>query len=280
MTAPSFDRIAPVVDGLSITIEDVSNVVRAAGAESLKWFRRHGRATQTTVENKAADGFDPVTEADRHVESLIRSALLDLFPGHGILGEETGETTAAAGSSQYRWVIDPIDGTRAFVSGQPMWGTLLGLQIDVTPVAGWMYVPPLDEMYVAVADSGMVENSGGSWPLNTSDVTELADATLLCTHPTMFVTDDEQASFARVADACKLTRYSGDCMNYGLVATGDADLVVENQLQPYDVIPLIPLIEAAGGVITDRDGGPATNGGWAVAASTPELHAAALDALA
>lgn len=273
MTA-TFDASTTVVEGSAITVDDVTELVRSCGNESLTWFRR-----RLQVDNKADAGFDPVTEADRHVERLIRSQLQEWFPEHMILGEEDGETGPADQTASHRWVIDPIDGTRAFVSGQPMWGTLLGLQLEGIPVAGWLHVPPLNETYSAFDGAGVIRSQQGERALVTSDVTSLADATLLCTHPTMFETTDERSAFARVADQCQLTRYSGDCVNYGLVASGDADLVVENQLQPYDVIPLIPIVEAAGGVITDRDGGPATNGGWAVAAATPQLHAAALEAL-
>lgn len=273
MTA-TFGATSSVVEGSTVTVDDVTELVRACGNESLSWFR-----TGLVVDNKAETGFDPVTEADRHVERLIRSQLEEWFPAHVILGEEDGETGAGCQTTNHRWVIDPIDGTRAFVSGQPMWGTLLGLQLEGIPVAGWLHVPPLDETYVAFDGAGVIRSSTGERALATSGITALAEATLLCTHPTMFETNDEQLAFARVADQCRLTRYSGDCVNYGLVASGDADLVVENQLQPYDVIPLIPIVEAAGGVITDRDGGPPVNGGWAVAAATPELHAAALEAL-
>lgn len=273
MTA-MFEAKAAVVGGAEVSVADVTELVRSCGNESLSWFR-----SRLKVDNKADAGFDPVTEADRHVERLIRSQLQEWFPDHAILGEEDGETGPASQTASHRWVIDPIDGTRAFVSGQPMWGTLLGLQLEDVPVAGWLHVPPLGETYVAFDGVGMMRSPHGERALATSGVTSLGDATLLCTHPTMFETTDERSAFARVDEQCRLTRYSGDCVNYGLVASGDADLVVENQLQPYDVIPLIPIVEAAGGVITDRDGGPATNGGWAVAAATPELHAAALEAL-
>ncbi len=249
----------------------ITDLVCAASGRSLEWFRR-----PLQVDNKLDDGdFDPVTEADRSVEREIRAGLLELFPDHAVLGEEDGET----GSGRYRWVIDPIDGTRAFISGQPMWGTLVGLQIDEVPVAGWMHLPVLNETYIAIDGRAELVRRDVTQPLQTSATTSLGDAIVMCTHPTMFVTDDEIAAFGRVADAARLVRYSGDCMNYGLVASGDADLVVENQLQPYDVIPLIPIIEAAGGVITNREGERPTTGGWAIAAATPELHAAALESL-
>ncbi len=258
--------IAPHAGAVTQMVEDAS---RAA----LDWFRRP--AGSVAVDNKLATGFDPVTEADRFVERQLRAALLDRFPGHAVLGEEDGES----GSGRHRWVIDPIDGTRAFISGQPMWGTLLGLQIDDAPVAGWMHLPVLHETYVAVEATATLATPSGERQLATSDVDDLGEAILLCTHPTMFVTDDEVDAFGRVESASRLVRYSGDCMNYALVASGDADLVVENQMQPYDVIPLIPIVEAAGGVISNRDGDPPLDGGWVIAAATPALHAQALAAL-
>ncbi|MGH1502251.1 MAG: inositol monophosphatase family protein [Acidimicrobiales bacterium] len=266
----SFD---PATDAAEVTA-----LVQAASDRALDWFRSGRRHEQGAVGDKGGvSGFDPVTEADRAVEDEIRAGLSARFPDHAILGEEAGESGSA--DAAYRWVIDPIDGTRAFISGQPMWGTLVGLQHEGVPVAGWMHVPVVGETYVAAGGAAVLRDSAGQRTLAASAVAALADATMLCTHPTMFVTDDEQAAFARVADAVRLTRFSGDCVNYGLVASGDADLVVENQLQPYDVIPLIPIVEAAGGVITDREGRPPVRGGWAIAAATPELHAAALAAL-
>ncbi|MCP3990829.1 MAG: histidinol-phosphatase [Actinomycetia bacterium] len=224
------------------------------------------------VENKLEQGFDPVTEADRAVEDEIRAGLERRFADHAIMGEEGGET----GEGPYRWVIDPIDGTRAFISGQPMWGTLVGFQIEGEPVAGWMHQPVLDETHVATPSGGWLTRNGETRPLGTSRVTELGDAIVLCTHPEMFVTEREREGFGRIDQAARLVRYSGDCVNYGLLAAGHADLVVENQLKPYDIIPLIPIVEAAGGVITDIAGRIPVDGGYVVAAASRELHEAAL----
>lgn len=250
----------------------VTELIQEASAEALRWFRQPA----LDVANKAAPGdFDPVTEADRFVEDQIREGLLRMFPDHSILGEERGIT----GSSEIRWVIDPIDGTRAFISGQPMWGTLVGLQQGDTVIAGWLYQPTMAETYVATPTGAAWYSSTGKRDLQTSAVTELSDAILLCTHPTMFETEAEKAAFAVVDAQAKLTRYSGDCINYALLATGSADLVVENQMQPYDIIPLIPIVEGAGGIVTGIDGKPPLNGGWVIAAATSELHTQALDAL-
>ncbi|MDH3678510.1 MAG: hypothetical protein OEV40_01045 [Acidimicrobiia bacterium] len=259
----------------------VTSLVRKASRRSLAWYR-----TAMTVDNKLAEGYDPVTEADRAVEDEIREGLERLFPDHAILGEERGLT----GSGPYRWTIDPIDGTRAFVTGQPMWGTLVGLQAHGVPIAGWMHQPVLDETHVATPAGGRLlfgdpgpEGSGprgASVPLRARDTTELGTAIMLCTHPEMFAPGPEAEAFARLDAAVRMTRYSGDCANYGLLAAGHVDLVVENGLAPYDIVPLIPIVEAAGAVITDLAGELPVDGGYVVAAATPELHAATLAVLA
>ena len=251
----------------------VTTMVRAASRASLEWYRR-----PIAVDNKLADGYDPVTEADRAVEDEIRKALGELFPDHAILGEERGET----GSGPLRWTIDPIDGTRAFVSGQPMWGTLVGFQVDGKPVAGWMHQPVLDETLVATPAGGSLiigdpAAPSEERPLACRTTVRLDQAILLCTHPEMFDPGWQQDGFARLDAAVQLTRYSGDCVNYGLLAAGQIDLVVENGLALYDIVPLIPIVESAGGIITDLDGCPPLEGGFVVAAATPELHAAVLD---
>ncbi|MDH4278751.1 MAG: hypothetical protein OEW83_11795 [Acidimicrobiia bacterium] len=253
---------------------------------ALDWFRpgaRPGprRGTALAVDNKRAAGFDPVTEADRAVERLIRDGLADLFPGHAITGEEFG----ISGDGRYRWFIDPVDGTRAFVTGQPMWGTLVGLTVDGEPVAGWMHLPVLDETYIGVDGATRLlppadaDGHREIVPLSTTGTTSPAEAMLLCTHPSMFAPGPELERFEALADTVKMVRFGGDCMNYGLLASGDADLVVENQLQTYDILPLIPIITGAGGVVTDLQGRPPHDGGYVVAAATPELHAAALATL-
>lgn len=265
----------------------VTRLVRTASRRSLDWYR-----TALNVENKLAkgqrlggapsagsDGYDPVTEADRAVEDDIRAALGTRFPDHAIFGEERGET----GSGPIRWTIDPIDGTRAFVTGQPMWGTLVGLQVDGVPIAGWMHQPVLDETHVATPRQAALiygdPDDARSEPLGVSSTTDLVTAVVLCTHPEMFAPGEQADRFARLAEAVRMVRYSGDCANYGLLASGLVDLVVENGLAPYDIIPLIPIVEAAGGVVTDPEGRSPVDGGYVVAAATPELHAVALEVL-
>lgn len=290
--AESFDAVAH--------IDEVTAMVQAASALSLDWFRQPMEVVNKgsgAESDRQVARFDPVTEADRAVEDHLRGALTRAFPGHTVMGEEGGTTNSqtdsapsdqiVSGQNSYRWVIDPIDGTRAFIAGQPLWGTILGLQQGEEVIAGWLHQPTLGHTYVAspagayLHESNPVGGQAGSTvrPLATSSVTNLTDAVLVCTHPDMFETEAEVAAFSAVSSEAKLTRFGGDCVNYGYVASGYADLVIENQLQPYDIIPLIPIIKEAGGVITDLDGKPPVHGGWAIGAATPELHANALDVL-
>ncbi len=249
---------------------DITDLVVTASDGALAWYRR-----PVTIDNKQADagGFDPVTAADRAVEDEIRAGLQARFPGHAVYGEERG----TEGEGRYRWIIDPIDGTRAFICGQPMWGTLVGFEADGAMVAGWLHQPVLAETHIATPAAATLRVGGDERPLQAASVTDPAEAIVLCTHPSMWDTDELRADFGRLDDATRMVRYSGDCANYGLLAAGHAHLVVENQLAPYDILPLVPIIEGAGGVVTDRLGRPPTEGGFVVAACTPELHAAALD---
>lgn len=248
----------------------ITDLVTTASRGALAWYRQ-----PMTVENKVEAGFDPVTAADRAVEDEIRAGLRALFPDHAVYGEERGAT----GDGPVRWIIDPIDGTRAFISGQPMWGTLLGLEVDGRPIAGWMHQPVLDETHVATPAAATLIRHGAATELVAASVTDLDEAIVMCTHPDMFDTPPLAAAFARLESRVRLVRYSGDCVNYGLLAAGQVHLVVENKLAPYDIVPLLPIIEGSGAVVTDREGKPPLDGGFVVAACTAELHGAALDVL-
>ena len=250
-------------------IDDVTGLVRRASDLSLQWYRSLDR-----IDNKEIVGFDPVTEADRAVETELRRELERRFPDHQILGEEFGVT----GSGRHRWTIDPIDGTRAFITGQPMWGTLLGFQVDDRPVAGWMHVPALRETFVGHGSCRLITVEGER-AVGVSGRERLEDAVVLCTHPEMFEPGPDAEAFARVVDRVRMVRYSGDCLNYGLLAMGLADSVIENGLAPYDIVPLIPIVEGAGGIVTDLDGNLPLEGGFVVASATEALHRATLDLL-
>jgi len=240
---------------------------------ALEYFRR-----PMAVDDKRKDGrFDPVTEADRRIEAAIRRRLGAVFPGHGIVGEEHG----SEGSSATYWVIDPIDGTRAFISGMPTWGILLGLVSDGRPVVGVMHQPFTDETWYAAAGSGArLRVRGREQSLRSRAGAALADAVLYSTHPSMFGDAATRARYDTLAGRCRLQRWGGDCYAFALVAQGGIDLMVDAGLAPYDILPLVPIIEEAGGTVTDIEGRIPLAGGTVVAAANAALHAQALAIMA
>ncbi|MBW2395830.1 MAG: histidinol-phosphatase [Deltaproteobacteria bacterium] len=261
-------RLAP--GEIRAHLEAAAAAAEAAGPIALRYFR-----TGVEVANKAGGAsFDPVTCADKEVEASIRSDLARQFPDYGVLGEEAGVIES---DSPLRWVIDPIDGTRAFISGVPAWGILLGLTSAQECLAGVMHQPYLQETFLGTRDGAWLRRAGKEHALRTRSTTELSEAILYCTHPSMFGTDRDRLGFERVAAASQMMRYGGDCYSYALLAMGQIDLVIEGSLEPYDIIPLIPIVEGAGGIVTDGQGGSAFEGGLIVAAANPELHARALE---
>jgi myo-inositol-1(or 4)-monophosphatase len=237
-----------------------------SGAAILPYFRR-----ALAVENKAASGgFDPVTAADKAAERVIAKALAEHWPDHALEGEEFGNR---AGAGRFTWVIDPIDGTRAFIMGLPLWGTLIGLKDGADPVLGLMDQPYTGERFWAAGRTSHFRRAGGrARPIRTRPCPRLADAVLSTTHPAMFAADAELAAFQRLSAQVRFTRYGGDCYAYCLLAAGHTDIIVEAGLKPYDIVALIPIIERAGGRVTAWDGGPATGGGRVVATGDPRLH--------
>ncbi|WP_274627802.1 histidinol-phosphatase [Arvimicrobium flavum] len=250
--------------------EFMRRIAAAAAAETLPRFRQAG-----AVANKLESGFDPVTEADRQAERAIKEVILSEFPHHGILGEEHGIENPG---SDHVWVIDPIDGTRAFISGLPVWGTLVGLTVGGEAVSGMMSQPFTGELFYADGEAARYEGPGGPRVLSTRKTTKLAEATLFTTTPALFK-GPARATYDRLEGMVRLPRYGTDCYAFAMLAAGHADIVTDPGLQPYDIVALIPIIEQAGGVVTTFDGGPAENGGDILAAATPELHAAAMAAL-
>jgi myo-inositol-1(or 4)-monophosphatase len=237
----------------------------AAGEIALKYFRQ-----PVEIENKLDGGrFDPVTQADREVEAFLRKELGRRFPEFGIIGEEEGCTP---GSSDVNWLIDPIDGTKSFISGFPTWGILLGLQQGGRVLAGLMYQPVTGELFHGSAAGGTLVQNGVTTPLKTRSTERLEEAILFCTHDSMFVDAANLAAFRRIAAKVRLQRFGGDCYAYCMLALGRIDLVVEDTLQPYDIVPLIPIIEAAGGVVSGARGESPVAGGFVVAAASRRLH--------
>ncbi|MFC3074435.1 histidinol-phosphatase [Shinella pollutisoli] len=239
----------------------------AARKETLPRFR-----VGADVIDKGASVFDPVTEGDRAAEAAIRALVETHFPDHGILGEEHGSVGL---DREYIWVIDPIDGTRAFISGVPVWGTLIGLYRNGEAVMGLVDQPFTGERYFADGSASRYSGPDGSRVLATRDCGALGNAILFTTSPHLF-TDGRKDRFEAVQREVRLARYGCDCYAYALLAAGHIDLVVECELKPYDVGGLIPVIEQAGGIITSWDGGPAEMGGEIIAAGSRAVYEQAM----
>jgi inositol-phosphate phosphatase/L-galactose 1-phosphate phosphatase/histidinol-phosphatase len=212
----------------------------ASGAIIRRYFRR-----KIAIADKA--DHTPVTIADRQAEAAMRRLIKARFPEHGILGEEYGATNPTA---DYVWVLDPIDGTKSFIAGIPLFGTLIALTHRGKPVLGVVDQPILKERWIGA--TGRKSTLNGK-PIKSRRCTALAAATLYATSPDMFQKGDA-AAFERLRRSVKLTRFGGDCYAYALLATGFIDLVVEVDLKPYDYCALAPVIAGAGGIITDWKG--------------------------
>jgi inositol-phosphate phosphatase/L-galactose 1-phosphate phosphatase/histidinol-phosphatase len=231
----------------------------AAGAIARRYFRQ-----PVTVVDKP--DLTPVTIADREAEAAMRGLIEAAFPNHGIIGEEHGRVRDGA---EYVWVLDPIDGTKNFISGIPLFGTLIALTQRGRPVLGVIDQPILRERWVGA--SGHASTLNGA-PIRCRSCAALGAATLYSTSPDMF-RDDDAMRFQRLKRAVKLARYGADCYAYAQLASGFIDLVVERDLKPYDYCALVPVIEGAGGVIVDWDGNALTLGsdGRVIACGDPTL---------
>ena len=243
-------------------------IAEEAGRTTLPYFR-----SEVTITNKRQDGrFDPVTEADHAVEKVIRRRLAERVPDHGIYGEEFGHVPG----NGLTWVIDPIDGTRAFMTGMLHWGVLLALFDGRRPVLGIMHQPFTGEFFYGDGRSAHYRRGGENRSIKANPSPGLGEALLTTTSPGLISDRRERAAFDRLEKAVKLSKYGGDCYIYAMVAMGYVDLAVDGGLQPYDIQALVPIIQGAGGVVTTADGGDPSMGGFIVAASGAELHAQAL----
>src|SRR5699024_1568803 len=258
------------------TIEKIEELFESTGRVARRHFRGDLEALAAADKGGAA-GYDPVTAADEEIEALLRAGISRFSPGDRVIGEEGG----ASGPQDARrtWFLDPIDGTKAFLTGMTGWGTLVGVVEDGRAVAGWMDQPVLGETFAAVDGRAVVRRpaaGGGSvevTDLRASGCTELSEAVLYTTHPSTF---GEAGGEARRRDdelglRVRLQRFGGDCYAYCMLAAGRVDLVVESELNAYDIVALIPIVEAAGGVVVGSDGGQPLEGGTVVAAATREL---------
>ena len=243
----------------------------AARPATLAYFRASG----LVAEDKGAGRFDPVTKADRSAEAVMREVLAELRPQDAILGEEY---EATEGTSGLTWVLDPIDGTRGYISGTPTWGVLIAVSDENGPLYGIIDQPYIGERFSGGFGEAVVKGPMGENPLSVAAPCPLSDATILTTFPEVG-TEAEGRAFHAVASRCRLTRYGMDCYAYALLAAGQVDLVIEAGLQSYDIHAPIAVIEAAGGIVTDWEGGPAKDGGRIIAAANSVVHAEALAVL-
>jgi histidinol phosphatase-like enzyme (inositol monophosphatase family) len=205
----------------------------AASDSIMPYFRAN-----MDVENKAGSGFDPVTAADRGAEAAIRKLINERYPEHGIIGEEFGRERDDA---DFVWVIDPIDGTRSFISGLPVWGTLIGLLKDGEPLVGMMAQPFTGERFVGDGTRAWYRGPGGQKALSVRRCQAVDQATLFTTSPAM-IKGSDRVAYDRVEKAVRFARYGIDCYAYCMVAAGHADIVIETELQAYDIVALIPII--------------------------------------
>ncbi|MEO1197664.1 MAG: histidinol-phosphatase [Pseudomonadota bacterium] len=220
--------------------------------------------------------FDPVTEADRNAERAMRALIEETYPDHGIVGEEFGDKPA---QSPFTWVLDPIDGTRAFIAGLPTWGTIIGLTRDNAPVAGLFDQGFIGERVWGDGQAAWYRGPVGEHSARVRPMPDLGAATLMTTTPALFQMPEERAAYDRVEAETRLVRYGGDAYSYALLALGQIDVVVETGLAPYDIVGMIPIVEGAGGCVTNWIGRSAAQGGRVLAVGDLRLHASVRDLL-
>ena len=246
-------------------------LAREAGVIALSHFR-----SQHAVDNKKDDGgFDPVTIADRAIEARLRELIERAHPDHGVLGEEEA---AKVSEGPWSWTLDPIDGTRGFITGFPMWTTLIACLYEGSPVIGVIDQPFTGERFVGRPEGSMYKRGGVERPMRVRPCSTLTDAVISTTDPYLF-NPAEAGGFELVRQTAKLARYSADAYAYAMLADGRVDLVIETGLKPYDVHALIPVVRGAGGDITNWTGAPGALEGQLVAAGDPRARDEALVAL-
>jgi len=254
------------------TIEFAHRLADAAGAVIRPYFRQ-----RIDVVDKGKGAFDPVTAADRGAEEALRALIGRERPGDAILGEEYGHTPGTSGRT---WVLDPVDGTRAFITGRHTWGTLIALEENGKRTLGIIDQPVLRERFIGFDGKTEMHAGGVAAPLKARSCARLADAIVSTTHPWGYFTDSEREAFEALANASRMSYFGGDCYAYGLLAMGHIDVIAESGLRAWDVAALIPVVEGAGGVVSDWNGNPVpTEGGSLIAAGDPRVHAEAVKML-
>jgi len=255
------DIPAPVIpESLLAELDSFLIELNAAAAGAiLPLFRGdHGLTNKFTV------GFDPVTEADKGAERAIRALISERYPHHGVIGEEYGEDRPDA---EWVWVLDPVDGTRAFIAGLPLWTTLIGLRHDGRPVLGSIGQSFLGELYIGHAGGSRLITERGARPLHVRTCPRLTDAIIATTDPEGCFTGAELGAWTQVRAAARLARLGCDAYAYAMVAAGTMDMVIEAGLKSWDIESAIPLLAGAGGVVTDWRGDPVGQNGGQIAIS-------------
>ena len=255
-----------------LLVKDLTRVAHLLADAARDVILPYFRSSDLGADNKLAGGFDPVTIADRAAEAAMRDILAQHRPDDAILGEEMG---AKAGTSGLTWVLDPIDGTRGFISGTPTWGVLIAVGDAAGPFIGIIDQPYIGERFIGTPQGAELIRAGSRRALRTRPARALSAATVFTTFPEVGSVQEGEA-FHAVARRAQLTRYGTDCYAYALVASGQVDLVIEAGLNAYDIQGPLAVVQAAGGVVTDWQGGPAHAGGRTIAAANPEVHAEAL----
>lgn len=255
-------------------LEFAIQLAEGAGRAILPHFR--ARQAGALIESKAEGGaYDPVTQADRNAEDLMRKAITVRYPNHGVYGEEYG---FRAGNG-LTWVLDPIDGTRAFVMGLLHWGTLVALFDGQRPLVGVLHQPFLKETFAGDGSHAFCRRSGAVRSMRTGSCDSLTNALCATTSPDMFQTSVERKGFERVRRRVRNVRYGTDCYAYAMLAMGQVDLVLETSLKPYDVQALMPIVEGAGGALTGWNGENPAMGGAVLASGNTNLHTQVLQEL-
>lgn len=247
-------------------------LARASGVAILPYFRQN-----TAVEAKPHHSWDPVTEGDKAGERAIRQLIEEHFPEHGIHGEEYGRKEAR---SPFTWVLDPVDGTRAFVCGMPTWTTLIGLTYEGRPRLGIMNQPFVGELFLGTPSGAWNIHGKRRTALKVRPCASVREATAGTTSPEQYRQESDAAGFRRLASTVKMMRYGGDAYFYSLLAAGHLDIAMDAGLQAYDIAALIPIIEGAGGVAGSWSGSDVRQGGNVICASSQHLLEAAVAIMA
>jgi len=247
------------LDELKNFAEELADAARQV---ILPYFRKQNSIVYKTTDSPSGQ---PVTDADLKAETVMRKLISNRYPDHGIIGEEFEDINPDADLS---WVLDPIDGTRAFIAGLPLFGTLIGLGLKGKPILGILDQPILKERFIGMGSKSTLNGK----KIRTRQCLSLADAVHATTDPRMMVGSTQQAMLHKLMRLTRMTQFGGNCYAYGMLAAGSIDIIVENDLKPWDTFALIPIIQGAGGVVTSWSGKPAINSPHVLACGNKQLH--------